>query len=103
MHLLLAALFAAPAHAADLILSWNYEEFPDGDDLSGTDGWSSGYDADPWYGYLSSSSGRTYALPQTDANRSDSPGSWGAGDRQLPGEPGREGGGRRAPHLLLHL
>ena len=79
MHLLLAALFAAPAHAADLILSWNYEEFPDGDDLSGTDGWSSGYDADPWYGYLSSSSGRTYALPQTDANSSDSPGSWGAG------------------------
>ena len=60
MHLLLAALFAAPAHAADLILSWNYEEFADGDDLAGTDGWSSGYEADPWYGYLSSSSGRTY-------------------------------------------
>ncbi|MFT4974386.1 MAG: MYXO-CTERM domain-containing protein [Myxococcota bacterium] len=63
------------ADAVDYIESWSYD-FPDGEELDGQDGWASGYDEDPWYGYVSDSSGYSYACPLTDENG----GSFGSGD-----------------------
>ena len=65
--LLTLLLQLRPAYADD-ILVFDYDDYPDGDDLDGTEGWESGYAADDWQGYRSGSSGRHYAMPLTDDN-----------------------------------
>lgn len=74
LHLLLGA-----ALAADTLPYYSYEDYPNGETMDGTDGWVSGFSQDPWYGYVSDSSGRAYVLPYTDMNADDAPGDWGDG------------------------
>ncbi len=74
MTALILALVNCVAQAQDELDYWSYESFPEGSELDGTEGWSTGYDEDPWYG-AQDSDGNGYALPLTD----DSGGSWGDG------------------------
>lgn len=52
--------------AAETIELWTYTDYPEGVNLSGTDGWVSGYPADSWMGYVSAHTGYSYAYPLTD-------------------------------------
>lgn len=60
--MLFPLLVATLAQAAPLEI-WSRDTFPD-QDLAGTDGWTNGYDDDPWSGSRSTNS----LLPQTDDN-----------------------------------
>ncbi len=83
--MLLTLLLLSSAFADDLLV-FDYDDYPDEDGLDGTDGWESGYAADDWEGYRSSSSGRHYAMPQSDDNGGSFGGSSDATDNTLTNE-----------------
>jgi hypothetical protein len=72
--MLLTLLLALPAHA-DPVAMWSYEGFPNNDWIAGTDGWSTGYESDPWFGYTDRN-GINWAFSYTD----DNGGTWGSGE-----------------------
>lgn len=76
---MLTLLIAATAFAADIVPYFTYDDYPDGEAMDGTDGWVSGFEEDPWFGYISESTGRTYVLPYTDTDSGEYPGDWGDG------------------------
>jgi len=69
----LVSALSLSAFAQDVIETWSYTDYPDGETLDGVDGWRSGYDADEWYGYQGQQ--QRYAVPLTD----ESGGTWGDG------------------------
>ena len=69
----LASFLTLPAMAQDVVETWSYTDYPEGETLDGIDGWRSGYSDDEWYGYAGER--QRYALPLTDENG----GSWGGG------------------------
>lgn len=66
-------LFAIPAFAAT-VEAWTYTDFPNGRDVSGTDGWEGGYHEDAWVGY-DGNDGYNWTIPTSD----DNGGAWGDG------------------------
>jgi len=48
---------------AEPVLLWSYDSFPANEYIDGVDEWKSGYDADPWAGYVDQ---YNYAYPLTD-------------------------------------
>ena len=84
-HLVLLPLLviATPAMAVEYIDAWSYDSFASGQSMVGRDGWETGYDADRWEGYESSSSGRRYVLPSTDDSDNGSFGDGGPHDNWL--------------------
>lgn len=48
---------------AEPVLLWSYDSFPANEYIDGVDDWSSGYEADPWAGYVDQ---YNYAYPLTD-------------------------------------
>jgi MYXO-CTERM domain-containing protein len=84
-HLALLPLLLAtsPALAVEYIDAWSYDNFADGQSMVGRDGWETGYTADNWEGYTSSSSGRHYVKPTTDDSDSGNFGDGGPHDNWL--------------------
>ncbi len=75
--LLVTVLAALPAHAGT-VERWTYEDFENQEWVSGTGGWQSGFDEDPWFGYIGST-GTPWAMAYTDQSSDDTGGSWGDG------------------------
>lgn len=73
--MLLCLLLTTPARAAEEM--WSYDTFPHDQDVSGLDGWVSGYTPDTWYGLLVEG-GDTWVMSATD-DEEEGAVAWGAG------------------------
>ena len=75
--------------AAATLPAWSYDDFPEETGIAGEDGWTNGYDEDPWFGYAS---GRdVWAISYTDHTDDGRFGDGGAHDNWLV-HPGVEVG-----------
>ncbi len=59
---------------AGSVAVWDYERFPEDEWIAGTDDWITGYEADPWFGYVMDR--QSWAFAYTD----DYGGTWGSGE-----------------------
>ncbi len=75
--LLTAALLVSNALAVDYIPAWEYDDYPNQETVSGSDGWRSGYSEDPWYGVLAETG--PWVIPLTDDPGRNYNGNWGDG------------------------
>ena len=71
---MIVLLLTLQAHAQDYIEDWSYTDFPHEQSVAGHDGWVSGYEDNPWYGYTDEDFSRVYST--TD----EGSGEFGSGD-----------------------
>jgi MYXO-CTERM domain-containing protein len=62
--LIAAVLITAPTHAVDYLPGWENDDYPDQTEMSGYDGWVSGYRSDTWYGVRADTG--PWVIPLTD-------------------------------------
>jgi MYXO-CTERM domain-containing protein len=73
---MIALALLPPAAHADTIAAWSYT-FAEAPAVSGSDGWSAGYDGDPWA--ATEDGGVVAATPRTDVGSEQARGDWGEG------------------------